>query len=163
MARNVYADSGAMVDVTFKTGRGLGKILEDDGADMVIIMVGTNDMTASTAGEILASAKALHAVCHKQGIKTIALAPPVPPQGARGKRHELIGLMRRWAEKEPFVAAFVDPEMQLVPRTADSRFYDSDILHFSPAGSTALGQGLAQYVRKLMADAARRRGPVLSL
>jgi lysophospholipase L1-like esterase len=156
MVRNVNADSGTMVDITFKTGRGLGKILDDDGADMVIIMVGTNDMSGSTASEILASVKALHAVCHNQGIKTIAVAPPVPPHGERRKRHELVGLMTVWAENEPSVAAFVDPEVELVPRTADSRFYDSDILHFSPAGSTALGQGLAQYVRNLVADAAKR-------
>jgi lysophospholipase L1-like esterase len=152
MSSRTDAESGVMVDITGRTGRGLGKILDDDGpTDLVIIMVGTNDMSTVSASGILESVKSLHAACHARGARTVALVPPVPPHGDRIRRQAVSRLLAAWGQHEPNVVALIDPE-ELVPRTANLKLYDPDVIHFSPAGSCALGQGLARILQGIFTD-----------
>lgn len=63
-------------------------------ADLALIMTGTNDLAGPTAGETIANyVKELHAACHDQGVRTVALSMPdqgirkykrLKPSGSRG-------------------------------------------------------------------------------
>ena len=71
-------DARLIVDVACRRGQGLGSILEERGPfDLVLIMVGTNDLAMGVApGMVLHSIQALHAECHRRGVRTVALGVP---------------------------------------------------------------------------------------
>lgn len=70
-----------LADVVGCTGNGLCKILAEQDFDLVIIMSGTNDMGKGTHSDaIVEDLSQLHAICHRQGVPTLALAPPSAPR-----------------------------------------------------------------------------------
>lgn len=108
-------------------------------------MAGTNDMGQGIAQEqILEDLRELHEICHACGTTTVALAPPPAPgqPSAREKgRHVFIANLEKMCSDMDGMAICVDPA-KFVP-LHNSSLWESDGLHFSPAGSQALGQGLA--------------------
>lgn len=75
------AERPDLEDVVGCRGAGLQRILAQRRYDLVIIMSGTNDMGRGTCSQtILEDLAQLHAVCHQQGVPTLALAPPAAPR-----------------------------------------------------------------------------------
>jgi lysophospholipase L1-like esterase len=100
------------------SGRGLQRILDEDvHTDLVIIMTGTNDIGMSTKPEtIVRHVAQLHAICHKRGIQTVAIAPTQSVRrSARRIRQRLADLLAAWAKSTPGVIDFLDIE-DLLPR-----------------------------------------------
>jgi len=147
----ITESSGASVmDGVGQTGKGLEWILANEGPyELAVIMAGTNDIGRQRSpDEFLKDLGVLHNICHARGVKTLALAPPHPCTGPRG---EFVELLRPWAHHHAEVLAYVDPE-ELVPRSEDG-FWEKDMLHLSPKGSSTLGKRLASYVRTALPSA----------
>jgi isochorismate hydrolase len=127
-------------------GKGLACILHQDGPfDLVIMMVGTNDLGArKNPTATLANIARLHLLCHELGIPTISIAPPAakPFQQARQCLADQLGA---WASNTPGVALSLDSEV-LLPRSM-VQLWDPDGIHLSPQGSNWLGKKLASHVR----------------
>ena len=67
----------AIRDVCNKMGKGLERLLDEKRTDIVVIMLGTNDIGKGTQPqETLGFVSALHAVCHERNVPTIAVGPP---------------------------------------------------------------------------------------
>lgn len=149
-------DEPAVKDILGLPGKGLARILDEDGPhDLVLIMAGTNDLGRGTSLEVLSGAVAqLHAVCHSRGVPTVALAPPLSTAALQewtATRRQLAGLMAGWPRGDPRACvAFADAE-ELVPKW-DQALWESDGIHFSAAGSRALGRRLANTVLTLLQD-----------
>ncbi|CAE8654952.1 unnamed protein product, partial [Polarella glacialis] len=90
---------------------------------------------------------------HSLGVPTVALAPP--PYGCgkmrnspfEAERLSLCKLLSAWASGTPGVKAFIEPG-ELVSAESPA-LWDSDGLHFSPAGSKQLGRLLASKLTSL--------------
>ena len=77
-------------------GSGLLPLLHSSGTtvDLVLLMVGTNDLAQPTpSDEIFAAVRGLHAVCHSAGVRTVALG--IPDAGGRGVARLGRGLVAR--------------------------------------------------------------------
>merc|ERR1712039_552773 len=115
------------------------------------IMAGTNDMGKGIPEErIVEDLKVLHADCHARGTPTVALAPPpapgLPPARETERRRLVTRLERLCSDMDGMVTC-VDPA-QFVPMNS-RELWETDGLHFSPAGSTALGLGLSTVMRTM--------------
>merc|ERR1719454_602015 len=150
------------------SGRGLLRMLEEDGSiDLVIIMSGTNDIGMRTnTTTIVQHVAQLHALCHERGVPPVVLAPTQGSGPAcRLPRQQLADLLFKWASNATGVLDCVDVE-DLVPRPvgkdgASSNpsaavHWEPDDLHFSAAGSMALGQRLAPHVTSWLQQAASK-------
>eukprot|EP00928_Gymnodinium_smaydae_P016636 TRINITY_DN16274_c0_g2_i1.p1 TRINITY_DN16274_c0_g2~~TRINITY_DN16274_c0_g2_i1.p1 ORF type:complete len:384 (+),score=55.27 TRINITY_DN16274_c0_g2_i1:63-1214(+) len=150
----VLGAGGSIVDVVGLAGKGLERILAEDGPfDSAIIMAGTNDMGVSAPHEaIIQSVSRLHMVCHARGVSTIGLAPP-PALSAcalrESNRRILAGKLHEVSSRLPGVRACADPG-NFVP-VAELELWEADGLHFTPAGSARLGQKLAKLVAEHLA------------
>jgi len=139
------------VEITNERGAscaGLRVLLQTEAPfDLVIIMAGTNDLgLGESAKSILEHVSRLHEVCHMHDTPTVVMAPTTVPSGApRVGRDQLAALLSRWAQSKPGVKVFIDSE-EIVPRKTRSHHYDADQLHFSAAGSRALGQRLVPWI-----------------
>jgi len=145
-------DSPAIKDTCGFFGKGLARIMSEEGhQDLVIIMVGTNDLGKGASPEsIMPHVRTLHAACHDQRVPTIALAPPVILSGpSRIARPRFARLLADFKNATQGVVGFFDVET-MCSRSAWSGFWESDQLHFSPAGSRELGRLLAPKVSKLL-------------
>ena len=72
----------AIRDITGRPGTGLEYHLQRAAQDLVIIMLGTNDIgRGSPAEHILDFVTSIHEVAHDRGIPTIAVAPSTVRQG----------------------------------------------------------------------------------
>lgn len=120
-------------------GRGLGRILDEDGPfDLVIIMAGTNDlMLLSRSEDIVKDIRSLHSAAHKRAVPTVALAPPSPQHEVQA---EVAKLLADWVQTAQPVLTYTNAE-DFVPRSVPG-FWEPDNVHLSPAGSTTLGQRL---------------------
>lgn len=163
-AKQMVADSSsqAIQDVTGQFGRGLARILNEDGPfDLVIIMAGTNDLgQGSPVKAAFDSACRLHALCHSRGIPTVALAPPLTPRtpSLKEARCSIKNLLEQWKRNAAtHCQALIDPE-ELIPRMM-SAHWEADEIHFSPSGSHALGQQVASLILPLLKKA--REGAAL--
>jgi lysophospholipase L1-like esterase len=87
-----------VVDGYGRRGKGLARILDDDGPiDLVIIMTGTNDLARGAhAFDISNVTTILHRACHERGVPTIALAPPFGVTLQRG--HQQVQMRKHFAE-----------------------------------------------------------------
>lgn len=145
-AREMAASQGgSLVDIVGLHGKGLARILDEDGAfDLVIIMAGTNDMgVPGCHPQIFEDLKQLHSTCHARGVPTAALMPPPAPghgQARENERRSLLSLLQK-IRSMPGVLGCIDPA-ELVP-PSNSALWEKDGLHFSPAGSRVLGERLA--------------------
>lgn len=147
-------------------GRGLARIIEDSGPiDFAIIMTGTNDMGMLTGIQtIVQDVAQLHAICHDRGIPTVAVAPTQGPgRKCRQVRQKLADALAAWANSVAAVLDFVDVE-DLVsrPNGKDGNsnqpsavaHWERDDLHFSAAGSIALGHRMAPHATSWLRSAA---------
>eukprot|EP00927_Polykrikos_kofoidii_P040225 TRINITY_DN34425_c0_g2_i1.p1 TRINITY_DN34425_c0_g2~~TRINITY_DN34425_c0_g2_i1.p1 ORF type:complete len:573 (-),score=76.28 TRINITY_DN34425_c0_g2_i1:36-1550(-) len=143
-------ESAAVKDVCDRVGKGLVRLLDDEGhQDLVILMAGTNDLGKhQTAEATLPFVRRLHEVCHARNIPTVAMGPPQVP-AMRGVRDQLSKLLQGYANDTPGVVAFLDAEV-LVPRFKRG-FWEPDELHFTPAGSRELGLKIMPEVLKHLA------------
>jgi len=146
-------DSAAATDIVKSTGKGLRRILEEVAPfDLCIIMSGTNDLARERPrNSIVDDILQLHSVCHARSVPTILIAPPPAPSNSASReavKRSLVDNLREWARKVPKVATFVDPA-GIIPSTKSSPFWDTDGLHFSPAGSRELGSNLALLIAEL--------------
>jgi len=153
----VAAAEGTIVDVCSGKGKGLARILREEGQfDFAIIMAGTNDMGHGLPEQqILSDLRALHQLCHKHGVATAALMPPplsaAKPNPAReSQRLRLCKAIAKLCSTMPGTVACMDPA-ELVPAN-NAMFWESDTLHFSPAGSRCLGQRLAALVAEKLSE-----------
>jgi len=143
-------ESPGMTDITGHVGKGLARILAEEGPfDLVIIMLGTNDLGQGHPPEtILNSISQMHAACHRYNIPTVAMAPPTVDFGApRASRQQLANLLAGWTNATKGVVAFVDCE-EFCPRH-QRMLWEPDQLHLSPSGSQALGRRMARWVSKM--------------
>lgn len=168
-------DAPSMSCVCGRRGQGLGRILKSRGPfDLVLLMGGTNDLGLGEGGAeaIFADLRLLHEACHAAGACTVALSVPPnafsprPPRPGEGKRPRPGAYGEKWARVNQLLAdwargpgaggdgkvgvvAFVDVA-SIVPHTGRSPLWEGDGLHFSPAGSRRLGEGLAGIVGPLL-------------
>lgn len=150
----VHAAGSSLTDVVGLRGKGLLRMLEEDGPfDLVIIMAGTNDLGfGATHAQLLEWLRSLHAMCHDRGVRTMALAPPPAPcsnSAREGDRRQLLASIQRWCHGVERIVSCVDPADYLP--MSESKVWDHDGLHFSPVGSRALGRGLAKLCLDLVA------------
>jgi lysophospholipase L1-like esterase len=135
-------------------GEGLAHLLRDAGPfDLVIIMVGTNDIGQSMDTRLShAFVKGLHKTCHRLGTPTVNLAPPHIADAdefgsttelrtkMRDLRKRLADIVGTWANSCPQVLLSLDCE-NLVPKFA--QLWEKDEFHLSINGSKQLGNQLA--------------------
>jgi len=152
------ANKQVLSDVAGCQGKGLHRILHDiEHFDAVLIMAGTNDLSCGNRAEsIFELVRSLHSVCHACKIPTVALAPPsakIAPLTWQQERHKLCHLLVEWASSCPWVVQATDVS-EIVPIEGTERtnarlsLWDSDGLHFSPAGSQLLGAALAHKIKE---------------
>lgn len=141
------------------SGKGLRRALSEDGPfELVLILIGTNDLGLIgqqpnlNAQRILERITALHRVCHKAGVRTVAFTPPtIHKQPFCLAQRELHQLMTAWAKGESnWVLDHVDLE-DLAPRKV-AALWDDEI-HLSAAGQRQLGKQLALRVAPLLKGA----------
>merc|ERR1712039_552926 len=71
------ADCRGIEDEFDRVGKGIQVILTEDPFDLVLIMVGTNDLGMGyQSGDVIKNIKALHQFCHERGVPTVALSLP---------------------------------------------------------------------------------------
>jgi len=142
------AGAPAIRDNCGSIGKGLKHILDKMDIDMVIIMLGTNDLGMGTHPvNILQYVSHLHNICHMRGVSTLALAPPSVLHGpARAARDYFARLLNDWDDTAPDIVVCKDAE-SLVPRERHD-LWEPDQLHLTPAGSHELGVQLAPKIVK---------------
>lgn len=149
------ADAKVIIDGQNRKGMGLRHILDKhDPFDLVLIMLGTNDVAEYTNSEyIFKNIKKLHAICHKARTRTAILSIPEseflfeePADTLCNERWQEVNLLLKgWASTEEaagLVSLHVDTG-NLVPWTEHGGLFERDGLHFTPAGSRQLGTLLA--------------------
>uniref|UniRef100_A0A7S1FBH5 SGNH hydrolase-type esterase domain-containing protein n=1 Tax=Noctiluca scintillans TaxID=2966 RepID=A0A7S1FBH5_NOCSC len=146
----------AIPDVAGVVGQGI-EVLLVDKPDLVILMTGTNDIGQGMHPRgVLEDICTLHTMCHAQGIPTVAIGPPMVSKGAVAvRRDELASLLGQWARETPLVDVYADIQ-DLVPHRGPNTHWDKDDLHFSPAGSAALGVKLAREVLRWLPHSCSR-------
>mmetsp|Transcript_69748 Transcript_69748/g.130244 ORF Transcript_69748/g.130244 Transcript_69748/m.130244 type:complete len:549 (-) Transcript_69748:2-1648(-) len=167
-------DAVSIKDITGRTGKGLRRILREDGPfDLVLIIVGTNDLglqrlkreDSPDTQTILNSIVALHAACHEEGVTTVSLS--VPPNRAmsiekeewqeyRNNWQELNSQLARWSLSDGHrsgVAAHLDTSF-MVPYSDGSPLWEEDGLHLSPHGSRQLGEQIAGRIASVLTSEA---------
>jgi len=149
----------SIIDVTSRHGEGISRILEENGPfDLAVIMAGTNDL-GQPKHSILRSVQNLHKLCHNKGVQTVALT--VPPNGFSIQGSELPEYRLKWLEANSQLRAWASgitnsPALlinteELVPFPYKGHHHwERDNLHFSPAGSAALGRRLAPLLAQLL-------------
>jgi hypothetical protein len=155
-------DARNIVDGHKRSGKGLRSILDEDGPiDLVIIMVGTNDLGKGQFPDNIANDVAfLHSVCHECGVPTIAIAPPFGVCQQRAShsammRRRMTELLPSYLEEKEGLLCYFDSE-ELVPYTCSECW--SDDIHFTPAGSRMLGQRLAEWLLPVLHSARLEAG-----
>jgi lysophospholipase L1-like esterase len=139
-------------------GEGLAHLLRDAGPfDLVILMVGTNDIGMKMATGISQDfSSRLHNACHALDVPTVLIAPTTVTDGstnqaanchpqiraqARDNRELLAEAMSTWASDNPQVLLSLDCEA-LVSKS-DPHLWESDEIHFSIDGAKQLGRQMA--------------------
>lgn len=153
------AQSHAVTDKFGRVGKGLARILDDDGhQDLVILMAGTNDIGSHYGVEGIAQdVQKLQALCLERNVPVVVLAPVAPLQGSLGvARRQLVQLLSSWTRSAPGVLAFHDVE-ELVPRQ-QVLLYDPDCIHLTPLGSIHLGHQLVPVILSLLPRLGRAVG-----
>mmetsp|Transcript_124757 Transcript_124757/g.216313 ORF Transcript_124757/g.216313 Transcript_124757/m.216313 type:complete len:691 (+) Transcript_124757:81-2153(+) len=156
-------------DIVGRPGKGLVRILEEDRPiDLVVLMVGTNDLGKGTHPQDIADdICALHTECHARGVPTISLAPPtgisMQRGWARSNREQLADILSvrigaRVGAADGVLAHF-DAE-ELLPRSHGNKHWEPDEIHFSAAGSIELGKLLAAWILPAVLDAFCQKGGI---
>eukprot|EP00971_Amphidinium_carterae_P234551 4654276-Amphidinium_carterae.2 len=136
-AEELLAKQGAPAirDVCGSVGKGLACMLSEAPQDLVLIMLGTNDIGKGTHPEHIAQYLShMHSICHSFDTPTLSLAPPTVLHGPpRNARDYLATRLDQNAGEVAEIFGHQDAE-DLVPRSFSS-FWEPDGLHFAPAGS----------------------------
>eukprot|EP00746_Dinoflagellata_sp_MGD_P121566 gnl/MRDRNA2_/MRDRNA2_56699_c0_seq2.p1 gnl/MRDRNA2_/MRDRNA2_56699_c0~~gnl/MRDRNA2_/MRDRNA2_56699_c0_seq2.p1 ORF type:complete len:259 (-),score=38.91 gnl/MRDRNA2_/MRDRNA2_56699_c0_seq2:61-837(-) len=154
--KSELTDNIEKMEQSGRIGMGLQKLLESQQFDLVLIMVGTNDLGAGyTPTDIVRNIALLHTACHSRDIQTVALS--IPAFGGSVATEEVLQRwqdtnyhLKCWAEGQSHLVAFVQTA-ELVPYEQGGENWESDGIHFASGGSKALGHGLAAIVRPLFA------------
>jgi len=139
--------------------RGILKHLRRKEYTVVVIMVGTNDLSYShPAEQILSDVQKLHALCHRRGVRTIALPIPpskyvfansVPTIASHWRVYNKA--LEEWAATLPGKVLFVNTN-NAIPFSTSSGDWASDGLHMTSQGYAALGRYLGQQAAKYVLD-----------
>eukprot|EP00316_Scyphosphaera_apsteinii_P009149 CAMPEP_0119337050 /NCGR_PEP_ID=MMETSP1333-20130426/93174_1 /TAXON_ID=418940 /ORGANISM="Scyphosphaera apsteinii, Strain RCC1455" /LENGTH=251 /DNA_ID=CAMNT_0007348013 /DNA_START=32 /DNA_END=784 /DNA_ORIENTATION=+ len=136
-----------------------------DGYDLVVIMVGTNDLADKERPEgIVQCISRLHSEAHAHGSRTVAVNIPeskvamcVPWLGELRLRTNL--QLEEWAAQQGDRVLYVDMAAE-IPYASDSGMWEPDGLHFSAHGYQEFGIRLAPHLRRYVstwpAEAANR-------
>lgn len=149
-------DKENIVDSVDRSGPGLNLVIKRHGPfDMVLIMLGTNDLarafgSSTTIEIILDHIRALHCICHKVGIVTAVLSVPSNAFLSREPEYEtawkrMNGMLEEYASSEGSkerATLFIDTGA-LLPFARGNGLFESDGLHFTPRGSRQLGLNIA--------------------
>jgi lysophospholipase L1-like esterase len=142
-------------DICGEVGKGIARTLDDadDPFDLAILMAGTNDLGSfidvSTTQQAVCK---LHDICHSRGVPTVVLAAPCTFKESQKKFRRSLG---EWSNQAEHVLAFADPE-KMIPRSVPA-YWEKDHIHFSPAGSRALGFALAPVIAEVLQDLGHRK------
>jgi len=124
---------------------GLETKLRQEKPDLVILMIGSNDIWMGATRELFQQTCALHRMCHEHRALSVAFGPPYPDCGTwrQDAKEEVKEQLEEWARTVPKVLAYVDPE-EHVSRTTDQHLWEPGHvpLHLSPTGYKVLGQRL---------------------
>mmetsp|Transcript_40022 Transcript_40022/g.127342 ORF Transcript_40022/g.127342 Transcript_40022/m.127342 type:complete len:367 (-) Transcript_40022:294-1394(-) len=151
-------DVANICDFVGRKGEGLRHALSEHGPfSLALIMAGTNDLGRQSPAAIAANIQAMHAACHRAGVRTVVLSVPPNKSTSRSPKHraswrQLNAILQDWAQgsgKAEGVLLFVDTSA-LVPFSDDSKLWEEDGLHFSAAGSRQLGSRLAPLLMPLL-------------
>lgn len=166
-------DAKQLSDVFDQEGSGIRDMLTVKGPfDLVLIMAGTNDLAdcdevPDTPGMIVRNLAQMHSACHAAGIRTVALSIPESSVSTSGSFPELTAAriaankeLAAWVQKAGSgsmgpLASYIDTE-QLIAYDGSSMakgLWESDGLHFSPAGSKQFGENLAPLLCPLLTAA----------
>jgi len=158
-----YLDEPFFEDGAGNVGKGLRRIIEEDGPiDLVIIMLGTNDLGRGLHPVGIAKDVAdLHAACHNLGVPSVALAPPGSLTRGdavrlRDLRRNVVDLLPSYLEGTDGLLAYFDAE-ELVPR-GPGGYWEPDEIHLSPAGSQRLGRRLFEWLLPVLKAAKLETG-----
>lgn len=120
------------------------------GAALVLILGGTNDLGRGVAVDsIIENLLKLHAAAHAVGAATGVLTIPEmrwPDKQVdifRGEREQVNDALRKFARSCPQCALLVDIAAEFPQEPGFKSLWEPDGVHFSPAGSSALGDLLA--------------------
>mmetsp|Transcript_64533 Transcript_64533/g.106868 ORF Transcript_64533/g.106868 Transcript_64533/m.106868 type:complete len:380 (-) Transcript_64533:305-1444(-) len=143
------------IDVFRQHGPGLAVQLAAKKYDICIIMAGTNDLAANRSAEtILSDVISLHAYCHSQGLRTIALPIPesrqvnehttfTPPGAVRANCNRML---QQWAATQQGQVLFVDMVRQVRYSDVDGN-WSTDGLHMSQQGYANFGHRLGCVIK----------------
>jgi lysophospholipase L1-like esterase len=130
-----------------------------DPPDLVIIMLGTNDLgESSEEPRVFEYMSKLHEVCHQRGIRTVALAAitlgtmVLTGMGKSDMKQNRDALARHISSYElnnDYVMGHLDPR-NLVPREPSLGLWEQDGLHWSDKGQAKFGKAVAGTVKKAL-------------
>lgn len=147
-------------DVVGRTGVGLSKLLLDESADegpfdVAVLMAGTNDISEGVRDSeaIFKDIASLHEVCHKHGVRTVAVSIPdfwrQHPDQRRSLWEDVNSKLMSWAQTQDDVAHFVDA-LGVLPYDRCSGAWESDGIHFSEKGSKIFGEAMAEQLLPIL-------------
>jgi lysophospholipase L1-like esterase len=152
------------------SGKGLAHILGEDQFDLVIIMVGTNDLGRRLDPVMIqAFTTKLHSTCHVNGIPTVSILPPtVSPNSdnnmfkeVRAIRKRLIEGMSTWVGNCKHALLSLDCETTFRPGKAYSKSMTQsgkpDGICLSALGSKQLAQELALQLASVLGQLQQSR------
>jgi hypothetical protein len=146
------------------SGEGLALMLRESDFDLVVIMIGTNDLGRRMDPKVtLSFVTRLHNTCHAVGIPTVNIVPPSVStiskhplaKAIRESRKQLAEIMSTWAKDIPQILFSLDCET-IAPKSM-AQFYEPDDIHLSAQGSKTLAQGLAMQLSKVLAQLPQQR------
>lgn len=122
--------------------------------DVVILLGGTNDICRGVdVHDILLRLTSLHDAVHRAGAVSVALTIPQISFGVpedkqmEESRLEVNEGLRRYANDHQDVCVFVDLAAAFPQDSTHAGHWESDGVHFTEAGSRAVGEFLADAVR----------------
>jgi len=146
------------------SGEGLALMLRESDFDLVVIMIGTNDLGRRMDPMVtLSFVTRLHNTCHAAGIPTVNIVPPSVStiskhplaKAIRESRKQLAEVMNTWAKDVPQILLSLDCET-VAPKSM-AQFYEPDDIHLSAQGSKKLAQGLAMQLSKVLKQLPQQR------
>lgn len=122
-------------------------VLDRDGVGTVVLLAGTNDVSAgASAAEVTAALGELCERARDRGLRVVLMT--VPPASKRSPALEAVRQqVNAWVRTTGAADLAVDADLVLRDPARPTRLrpaYDLDQLHLTPAGHRALGEAVAQ-------------------